>query len=91
VLSMTSPAAMRDIGLRQTYDARREPQTWGEVSLMRVRIAVRGLGEAFASEVVFPDPLAVVGGMIDGPADAGVLVPDAFMICPELSGQRICG
>ena len=45
---------------------------------MRPRIAVRRVGEAFASEVVFPDPLAVVGGMVDGPADAGVLVPDAF-------------
>jgi len=36
--------------------------------------------EAFASEVVFPDPLVVVGGMVDGSADAGVLVPDAFKV-----------
>ena len=63
---------------------------------VRVRVAVRGLGEAFASEVVFPDPLAVVGGMIDGPADAGVLVPNAFKVSldgahgdAELPGDRL--
>ena len=81
------------------YDSPRcEAGTWGEVSMVRVRvrIAVRGLGEAFASEVVFPDPLAVVGGMVDGPADAGVLVPDAFKVSldgahgdAELPGDRL--
>ncbi len=65
---------------------------------MRVRAAVRGPGEAFASEVVFPDPLAVVGGMVDGPADAGVLVPDAFKVSldgahgdAELPGDGLVG
>ena len=63
---------------------------------MRVRIAVRRFGEAFASEVVFPNPLAVVGGMVDRSADAGVRVPDAFKVIldvahgnSELPGDRL--